>query len=266
MAHTSITIEGGMFPADLLDRISSGDARGQRTEDFGLSRSSRLSDETQSAFSDIRSFWDAFQRRIAYSKESSTTLTREAWMIPALERLGFTLSFQRGGAQAGSENYVFSHRAGDDPEAPPVNIVALGQKLDRKPDGQRRSPHTVVQEYLNRSDALWGIVTNGEQLRLLRDSNRLAKPTYLEFDLRGMVEGNLYSEFTLLYRLLHRSRLPRGAADAHECWLETYYNDGIEQGGRVRERLSKGVEDALEILGTALLQHPESGELRALLK
>jgi hypothetical protein len=49
---------------------------------------------------------------------------------------------------------------------------------------------------------------------------------------------------------IHASRLPRGAGDAHECWLERYYQQGIEQGGRVRERLSVGVKEALEILGT----------------
>ena len=58
-------------------------------------------------------------------------------------------------------------------------------------------------EYLNRSYMLWGIVTNGSKLRLLRNVIRISKPTYLEFDLEGMVSGNLYSEFVLLYRLLH---------------------------------------------------------------
>jgi hypothetical protein len=66
----------------------------------------------------------------------------------------------------------------------------------------------------------------------------------------------------LFYRLVHATRLPRGAGDAHECWLEKYYQQGIEQGGRVRERLRDGVQQALEILGTGLLAHPESVGLR----
>jgi len=79
-------------------------------------------------------------------------------------------------------------RAGADPNAPPVHIVASAEELGARA-ASRRSPHALVQEYLNRSDSVWGIVTNGRQLRLLRDSSRITKPTYLEFDLEGMIEG-----------------------------------------------------------------------------
>jgi hypothetical protein len=265
MAYTAVTVEGGIFPADALDRLASGEGDGQRAQDFGLD-GGRLSDEIQSAFSDARSFWDFFVRRRAHSRESATTLTREAWVIPLLERLGYDLAFQRAGAQAGGEIYPISHRAGQDPDAPPVHIVAIDQPLDRRGDGARRSPHALVQEYLNRADDLWGLVTNGEKLRLLRDSVRLSRPTYLEFDLPAIVEGNLYSEFVLLYRLLQCSRLPRTAADGQSCLLERYYQQGIDEGGRVRENLRDGVEQALKELGTAFLVHPESVELRQALR
>jgi len=262
MAYTSITVEGGIFPADLLDQIAAGDAEGQAAKDFGIDGSRRLPDAIQGAFSDARAYWDAFQRRLARSKESSTTLTREDWMAPFLELLGFEdLVLQRSSVQVGTDSYVISHRAGQDPYSPPVHIVAVDETLDRR-NGSRRSPHAVVQEYLNRSDAVWGIVTNGERLRLLRDTARLAKPTYLEFDLQGMLEGNVYSEFVLLYRLLHASRFPRDFASVQDSWLEKYYQQGIEQGGPVREHLRDGVEEALKEIGTAFLRHPESGALR----
>lgn len=261
MAYAAVTVEGGFFPGELLDRIATGQVVGQRPEDFGLARGSRLSDELQTAFSDMRSLWDAFQRRLGYSRESPTTLTREAWMGPLLERLGYGLSYQRGATQVATESYNISHRAGDDPSAPPVHIVGIDQSVDRR-DGARRSPHAMVQEYLNRSDSLWGIAADGERLRVLRDSARLSRPTYLEFDLRAMVEAGLYNEFVLLYRLLHRSRLPTSAEDAHECLLERYYQDGIEEGGRVRDHLRDGVEAALRVLGTGFLSHPGSQGLR----
>ena len=266
MAYTSITVEGGIFPADLLDQIAAGDAEGQAAKDFGIDGSRRLPDAIQGAFSDARAYWDAFQRRLARSKESRTTLTREDWVARFLELLGFEeLVLQRSSIAVGNESYFISHLAGESPDAPPVHIVGVDQRLDHR-DGARRSPHAVVQEYLNRTDALWGMVTNGERLRLLRDTARLAKPTYLEFDIEGMIEGNVYSEFVLLYRLLHASRFPRDGASPHECLLERYYNQGIEQGGRVREHLRDGVEEALKELGTAFLSHPESGALRARLE
>ena len=143
----------------------------------------------------------------------------------------------------------------------PVHIVAVDQGLDER-SGRGRTPHALVQDYLNRSDSLWGMVTNGAKLRLLRDSARLSKPTYLEFNIQAMIEGNAYSEFVALYRLLHATRLPHSGMEPHECLLESYYNQGIEEGGRVREKLRDGVRNALEVLGSALVQHPDSEALR----
>jgi len=267
MSYVAISVEGGLFPADLLDRIAGGQVEGQTPADFAIGGTSlgasRLSDEIQSAFSDARSYWDAFERRLQHSHQSSTTLTRDAWIGPLLERLGFELVRQPTATVVGGESYVISHRAGESPDAPPVQIVGVDQSLDARGERSRRGPHALVQEYLNRSDALWGIVTNGRRLRLLRDAARVSRPTYLEFDLDAIVEGNLYSEFVLFFRLLHRSRFPRDGADAAECWLEKYYQQGIEEGGRVREHLRDGVEAVLRELGSALLEHPESGALRA---
>ncbi|HWQ27743.1 MAG TPA: hypothetical protein VNN12_01820, partial [Dehalococcoidia bacterium] len=252
-----------LFPPDLLDRIAAGEVDGQRPADFGLDGTKRLSEETQSAFSDARARWDAFQRRLHRAPDRATTLTREDWMVPFLELLGFDdLALQRASAEAGGETFFISHRAGDDPAAPPVHIVSCNDDLDRRGPTGRRSPHALVQEYLNRSDAVWGLVTNGRQLRLLRNSTRFARPTYVQFDLEGLIQSNLYGEFVLLYRLLHRSRFPRDAASVAGSWLERYYQQGIDEGGRAREKLREGVEEALKTLGTALLEHPGNEALR----
>ncbi len=263
MAYVSIDIEGGFLPADLIDRIASGQqVEGQQPKDFGLGPNSRISDEVQGAFSDVRAFWDAFARRRAHSRESLTSLTREAWMVPLLERLGFSPQYQRAAALIDGDSYLVSHRAGSGANAPPIHIVAIDQRLDQRAEGGRRSPHALVQEYLNRSDALWGLLTNGQTIRLLRQSARISRPSYLEFDLQAIVEGNQYSEFVLLYRLLHQTRFPAESAGAHDCWLERYYLQGIAEGGRVREHLRDGVEAALDELGDAFLAHPDSNDLR----
>jgi hypothetical protein len=259
----AISIEGGLLPADLLDQIADGTATGQRPADFGL-EGGRLADVIQAAFSDTRAYWDAFQRRLAAGRATDrlTSVTREAWVMPLLETLGFGPEFQRQALSAGGETFAISHRLGTEPDAPPVHIVAFDQSLDRR-EGGARSPHALVQGYLNRSDALWGLLTNGVTLRLLRDSARVTRPSYIEFDVRAIVEGNRYSAFVLLYRLLHASRFPRGHADAPGCLLEQWYQAGIDAGGRVREHLRDGVEHALTTLGRAFLRHPASGALRA---
>jgi len=261
MPGTVVAIEGGLLPPDLLDRIAAGDAEGQDALAFGLTGNRRLIDEVQRAFSDARAEWDAFQVRLGRSRESVTTLTRQYWATPFLEILGFqSLRTQRGYLEAGGQRYDISHIAGEADDAPPVHIVACGQALDARV--ARRSPHNSVQEYLNRSDAVWGLVTNGEQLRLLRDSERFTRPTYVEFDLRGIFDGNQYAEFALAYRLLHRTRFPTSGAEVADSWLEKYFHLGIDQGGRVRERLRDGVEKALHSLGEGLLAHSRSGALR----
>ena len=268
MSYTTISIEGGLFPPDLLERISLGDGgiKGQATGDFGLPPSRRLLDEMQRSFSDARKYWDAFSRRLERSRESRTTLTREVWMAGLFELLGFLpLEYQRAAVEAGGASFPISHRTHSAENAPPIHIVAVDQPLDERGPA-RRTPHALVQDFLNRSEALWGVVTNGAKLRLLRDSARLSKPTYLEFDLQAMIEGNAYGEFVVLYRLLHATRFPSNGVEPHECLLEGYYTQGIEEGGRVREKLRDGVKSALEVLGTALVEHPRNDVLRDTLR
>ena len=263
MAYASISVEGGLFPIELLDQIGRGEIsiEGQQPKDFNLKPTSRISDETQSAFSAARDYWKAFQSRLEHSRESRTTITREDWVLKFFELLDFNLIFQSASLETGGEKYAISHRIGSFQEAIPVHIAAIDQSLDHR-DGGRRSPHAMVQEYLNRSDMLWGIVTNGSKLRLLRNVIRISKPTYLEFDLEGMVSGNLYSEFVLLYRLLHSTRFPASGTDWGKSFIEIYYQQGIDEGGRVRKKLRDGVKKALEYLGTGFLGNPDSDLLK----
>ncbi len=179
--------------------------------------------------------------------------------------LGYRLARNRAAYLVEGRTYAISHRAGDDEDAPPVHIEGIRASLDaRPPSGRPRlSPHALMQEYLNSTEQLWGIVTNGERLRLLRDSARFTRPAYVEFDLRTMLEGEQFAEFAILYRLLHRTRLPVTSADAASCLLEKYHQQAVEAGGRVREGLRDGVEGALKLLGNGLLAHPANARLRA---
>ena len=263
MSRVGITVEGGLLAADLVERITAGDegVKGQQAKDFEL-EAGHLSAEIQAAFSDIRVFWDAFKRRREHSQTSAVTLTREGWVIPFLERLGHALRFQRAGIPIGGQNYLLSHRLGDGESATPVHIVAWNQPLGQRGD-DKRSPHALLQEYLNRSDALWGMVTNGRELRLLRNSARSSRPSYVAVDLETILDGNLYNEFALVYRLLHRSRLPEDGAEPHECLLEAWYQQSIDEGSRVRHGLRVGVKAALEALGSGFLRHKDNDPLRA---
>jgi hypothetical protein len=138
---------------------------------------------------------------------------------------------------------------------PPLHIigcrdVTTGRSMGletRPPNGKPRlSAHALLQEYLNRTEHLWGVVTNGLQWRLLRDSSLMTKLTYVEFDLEQIMKGENFAEFGLFYRLFHRSRLPENMEDSNKCLLEDYHQLTLQQGGRVRDKLRDGVEKSIE--------------------
>lgn len=267
MNFNTIRSEGSLVSADLLSAIQSGEAHGQKSADFGIDGKVRLIDEIAACWSDAKAYWAAFQHGMGRIKEGDTgaTVTREQWILPLLRTLGFEgITFSRSAAQVGGESYFISHRLGEGVEGMPIHIEGARNDLDRRPPtGRPRiSPHALVQNYLNRTEHLWGIVTNGLQFRILRDSERLSRPTYLEFDLQQIMEGKDFAEFQVFYRIVHRSRWPRDMDSGHECLLEQYYQQGIESGGRVREHLRDGVEEALKIFGNGFLSHPDNNDLR----
>src|SRR6266545_7304857 len=267
MTYTTIITEGGLLPADILEAIATEELPGQRPEDFGLERGRNLSDRIAAAWQAARGHWMLFKTYVDDLRESDpgTTITRQRWVLPLLDVLGYQLAFNASAYQVEGRTYAISHRAGQYDDAPPVHVEGIRTSLDaRPPTGRPRlSPHALLQEYLNSTEHVWGIVTNGERLRLLRDSSRMTRPAYVEFDLRAMLEGEKFSEFALLYRLLHRSRLPHSMEDATTCLLERYHQQAVEAGGRVREKLRDGVEQALKLLGNGVLQHPTNAALRA---
>src|SRR5437867_3299898 len=78
---------------------------------------------------------------------------------------------------------------------------------------------------LNYSEHLYGLVTNGKQLRLLRDASRLTRLSYVEFNLEKIMEEDLYSDFVILYRLLHKSRMPQQQEAGAESIIEKYHQE-----------------------------------------
>jgi hypothetical protein len=258
----TVRLEGGILGPDVLEALP--ELPGQAPKDFGLDARRTVLDHASGLWSDVRSYWDAYQRRLRHADQASlTTVTREQWVLPLLEALGYRLTFQRAGAVVGGEVYPLSHRAGDGEEAPPVHIVGSDQELGRRPPAGRgrRSPHALLQEYLNRTEHLWGIVTNGHTLRVLRQAPYVARQAYIEFDLQAMVEGDQFHEFILFLRLAHRTRLPKRAGE--DCLVERYHQQAIEQGGRIRDKLRDAVERGLLTLASGFLRHPKNDALRA---
>lgn len=265
MKYPSIRIEGAILSPDILERIE--EMPGQKPGDFGLDTTAKVKDEIARAWADAQDYWRIFQRRIETLRSDSpaTTETRQQWIVPLLGLLGYQLEYQLKGAELNGKTYIISHRA-INRALMPVQIVGYREPsgLDRKPEraNLRMSAHAVVQEFLNLNEQLYGLVTNGRVLRLLRDSSRLIKLSYLEFDLDRIFSDGLFADFAMLYRLLHATRLPVTNDSNTESLIERYHQDSLDSGARIREGLSHAVEQAILDFGNGFLLHQDNDSLR----
>src|SRR4029079_16332285 len=117
-------------------------------------------------------------------------------------------------------------------EGVPIHLVGCNVSLERPTPGvagaARHSPHGLLQELLNRSEErLWGFVSNGLMLRLLRDNSALTRQAYVEFDLEQMLDSEPYADLALLWLTCHQSRLE--GERPHECWLERWSQEAQKQ-------------------------------------
>jgi type I restriction-modification system DNA methylase subunit len=267
MIYPSIRIEGAILSPDILDRLE--DLAGQRPADFGLEGTAKVKDEIARAWADAQDYWRIFQRKLESVRADSpaTTETRQQWVLPLLGLLGYQLDFQPKSAEANGKLYPLSHRVANR-GGTVVHVTGyrdpagLDRKAEQRSGALRMSAHAMVQEYLNLADELYGLVTNGRVLRLLRDSSRLIKLTYLEFDLDRIFSDGLFADFAVLYRLLHATRLPANRDEAAQSWIERYHQDSLDAGSRIREGLSKAVEHAIKSLANGFLQNKTNDDLR----
>ncbi|SCE99289.1 Eco57I restriction-modification methylase domain-containing protein [Micromonospora mirobrigensis] len=262
---------GGLIPADMLLRIAEGrDVTGSKPADYRVVGSRSVRDDAERHWDYLKSIWKDLRDKLPVAPEAETPadptgLAVTQWLEPLFDELGFGRLAALGAAgiasDDGSKTFAISHRWNHTP----IHLAPWNATLDKRPGGAGTvPPQSLVQECLNRSEAhLWGVLTNGRQLRLLRDSSAMATAAYVEFDLEAIFDGELFSEFVLLYRLLHVSRfdVADGAAPS-SCWLEKWRAEAIAAGTRALDQLRKGVQDAITALGTGFLRHPDNGALR----
>ncbi|QSV68348.1 MAG: N-6 DNA methylase [Aphanizomenon flos-aquae DEX188] len=280
-----VQFEGNLLAADITTELLTGNIKGQTPADFGLPKSDKLEDEIAIAWGDAKAYWASFQRQLNRldAEDTATSITREMAVL-LLKSLGYTPVYTAKAEVVEGQTYAISHRAVLPSDSsitnyvrvafpkeilpitnyPPIHIIGCRLDIDQRPPSgtPRLSAHGLVQEYLNKTEHLWAIATNGFRWRLLRDSSLMTRLTYIEFDLEQILNGENFAEFGLFYRLFHRSRLPETADDADKCLLEYYHQESLQQGGRVRDRLRDGVEKALIQLGNGFIQHRDSENLR----
>lgn len=261
MDYTSIHIYGHLLSDDILHEIETDSSmQGNREQDFNLDVS--LTAKIDNAWSSLRNDWKLFAERNTLRDPYGTKSVRRL-MERFFSSLDYQLDFQPAQIEAGERRFDIPYIC---PELGQMPIIIVGDKtgdatldtldkctLDQRVKGERRqkSPHATMLDYLNSTEHVYGIVTNGQVLRVIRNTGQLVKLTYIEFDLRRMVEEDHYAEFCLLFRLMHTSRFTHSGDDA--CIMERWFNRSIESGNRIRAGLSDAVQKTMEVLGRAVV-------------
>lgn len=270
----TIRTEGAILPAELLQRIINGDTSldGLNSTDYHFSPGERLNEAATRSWNRLSGVWKTYQDLIDQLPEDSigTTETRERWLLPLFQELGYGRLQPQKSLEIEGKFYPISHKA-TEPVA--IHLVSFRWDLDRRnpvAKGETKlSPHSLVQEFLNRSkDHLWGFLSNGFKLRILRDNISLTRTAYVEFDLQAMMDNEAYSDFFLLYLLCHQSRVEVAIDETgrtltpESCWLEKWYNTSISEGVRALDELRNNVQAAIESLGAGFIAYPNNTSLR----
>jgi len=182
MIYPSIRIEGAILSPDIFSRIE--DLPGQKPADFGLDSSIKVKDEIVRAWA---------TRRItgASSAQSSKPSSLIRLPPPKLASNGSSLcslssatrlTTTPAAAELNGKLYAISHRATNRAQAP-VQIVGYREPagLDRKPENAtvRMSAHARSSGVHQSQRATLRSRHECRILRLLRDSSRLIKLSYL---------------------------------------------------------------------------------------
>ena len=268
MDYTSIHIYGHLLSDDILRSIEQDNTLvGNREQDYCID--STTSSAIDYVWSSLRNDWRFYQER-SYVKDPYGTRKSRDLMERLFMSLGYELTRQSANVEASGKSFDITYLC---PQLGNMPFIVIGDRindcesiatldkcsLDYRAKGQQRkkSSHATMLEYLNSTENVYGIISNGQTLRLIRNSGQLVKLTYIEFDLRRMLEEDKYTEFCLMFRLLHASRF-RTSGD-EPCVLERWFNLSIESGNRIREGLSQAVQKAMETIGNAAVKTKGDG-------
>jgi hypothetical protein len=267
---TTIRSEGALLPPEVLGRITDADKDlgGLAPTDYHLGETERLGEAISRSWNRLVGIWASFAPTLEgfNANDPGTGATRERWLAPLVQELGFGRLQVAKARDIDGVDYPISHEWGP----VPVHLVGAGVELERRTKGvagaARMSPHALVQDYLNRTEGLWGVVSNGRELRVLRDNVSLTRQTYLAFDLQAMFSGEVYADFFLLWLICHESRFEPQDGKAEGCWLERWTQAAQSQGTRALNTLRDGVEHAIATLGAGFVTHPANAPLRESLR
>ena len=321
-AFQAVRTIGTVLPGEALNRAIDLRMPGQSAQDYELTPAMTVNAAVARAWDAALGAHRAWKIALARlpGNDAATALTRDKWLLPLLYELGYGrpealsggIDLPPGLGETQPKHYPVSHQlswpaGGPEAEAAvPLHLVGGGVALDNPTPGvTARAPQSMLQDFLNRSHrCMWGIVSNGHTVRLLRDASSLTKQSYVEFDLDDIFDNQRYAEFRLFFLTIHASRITPIAPEApvtkgssspaastesaadenaldlaedtvevpeaasltpYSCWLEQWRTAAIADGTRALDALRDGVALALTHLGNGFVSHPGNSQLTAML-
>lgn len=252
--YTTLTLTGNLFSNDMLSLMAQGQSSHQEVGDYNLLPGLRFSDEISRSFNIARALYNEYKKnRTETSAFDTTKKFIEEFFTKSLNYETFLNS---SGKTIKDRTYPIKQYAAKNV---PIIIAPYTFALDT-PDGRftvegvtsrKKSAFALAQLFLNASaECTWAFATNGLEIRLLRDSDSMVRPSYLSFDLESILSDSRYPDFVALWYLIQASRV--------NVW-ETWRTEGITNGTRVREGLRDGVTNALLHLGAGFLKTEGNG-------
>lgn len=222
--YPSVRLVGNALPAEVLPAVAAHRLPRMSAGDYDLPLGMTPDNAAAHAYAYLQPIWQAWTAQRDRMPDPAA-FTVDQWLTPLLRNLGFdhgrALTSRPSGVtiptgfRDETATYPISHELvqytsqdGTVEAAVPVLLLAPDCDLDRRPTGSgSRAPHSMLQEFLNRTQTrLYALVTNGQVLRLLRDTTNLDRQAYVEFDLNVMFGNNLLRDFRLMWLLLHATR------------------------------------------------------------
>jgi hypothetical protein len=256
--YPGIKIEGHWFGPDYLSNLYGAKQKRQKAEDYRVRSGITLNQEIALSFQNGKHLFRQFEKHSNIDSHKVTefikTLLSQTFghKLASLPKKKISL-FPEAEDQALflSQGHVL------------IRIVSCDFSEDPNCRREWNRAFSDLQIVLNKRDEyLWGIVSNGYFLRILRDNDRISRHAYIEADLSVIFSEDGLASFRMLWILLHASRFFVKDGVPQKCLLEEHIMESRTVGERNRTTLRAHVREAIAILGNGFLNHPANERLR----
>nr|HPM02677.1 N-6 DNA methylase [Candidatus Cloacimonadota bacterium] len=264
MKFKSIKISGNLLSEDILSNFAERKCK----HPLAAAKSFRWHQEDQSLtdvmmdksidmkWEALYNLWDSLC--LSFHKMTADEY-REKWLLPMLKLLGYNPISIALKTEVYGKTMKVSHKSHELNQPVLMNLLPLTQELESKSPDSVWSPHDSMQKLLNYlSDTrqeqftYWGIITNGQQIRIIRKYHHQTRKAYIHFNLDEICDTRSLDEFRILYRLLHPSRFLQD--ESLNCLRMDYlFQESLSAGVKIGEDLRQNVIKAIESLANGFL-------------